>query len=95
MVRANYKVIIRGQLRHQKTLDQVVKTTGRWIRFIDDKSEYNIDSFAGLFVIISWFGSKIDIRRIDTMMNNIRRNSPFLFLVSEVTIFVEYLEKGG
>lgn len=95
MIKANYAMIIRGQLRYKKTSEQVVKSTARWIRIIDQNSKYEMQFFGGLFVKITWFGDSIDMNRIDTLMNSIRRNSPILFLVSEMSIDVKYSEKGG
>ena len=94
MVKANYTVIIKGQLRYKKTVEYVVKSTARWIRNIDENSKYDVQLFAGLFVKIKWVGNKLNMREIDTLMNNIRRNSPILFRVSKTSIDVQYSEKG-
>lgn len=94
MVQANYKVIFNGQLRQRKTLEEVVRSTGRWIKFIDKNSKYDIVFFAGLFVKITWYGDEIDFMRVDTMMYYIRKDSPSLFLVSETSINIKYSEKG-
>lgn len=89
-----YTVFISGQLRFKKSADQIVEASGRWIRYIDKNSKYEIEHFAGLFVKIRWIGESIDIRNIDLMMKNISRNVETLFVASRVTVVIKHEESG-
>jgi len=95
MILAKYSVSINGQLRKYKTPEEVIINTGRWIKIIDENAEFEINFFAGLFVKIRWFGNELDIRKIDTMMERVRRNMPMIFSVSRVNIEIYYFETGG